>query len=135
MYVYVSSDCSSDYFEGNTNSKFTSLLPQKLELEGDWEVALLQIQYSSSNKSIRINVQTDVISDVIFENNMLPILRQINLSSKGKFTTVNYPFYLPVRKHHVDKISIHIVNQEEETHSFANSKPVRCTLHFRKCRK
>ena len=133
MYVYLSSKCSSQYFEDNSSSHFTSLLPQNLILEGEWEVALIQLQYPKSDKNTAVIIQTDVAADIVFENNMLPVIKHVNLSSKGKFQTFNYPYYVTVRRSHVDKINIHITDLQGKNHSFNNSEPVRCTLHFRKC--
>ena len=132
-YVYLSSQCSNQYFPDNTPAQFTSLLPKQLMFTGSWEVALLQFQYpSSTKKSAQVNIHTDIISDVLYEDNMLPVLRRLSITSKGKLVSVNVPFYIPVKKDHVDSISLHILNDKGQLHSFAN-QPVRCTLHFRKC--
>ena len=135
MYVYLSSNCSKEYFPLNNSSEFTTLLPQKLDFKGKWEVALLQIQYPPSNSSAKyskVNVHADFINDVIFEDNMNPILRRINISHKGKFLNINDPYYVSINKDHVDKMTIHIINDDGITHSFTKN-PLKCTLHFRPC--
>ena len=131
-YVYLSSSTSQEYFAANTAANFTNILPKKLELQGSWEVALLQIHYPPSSKGQFVKIQTDIASDVIYEDNMLPVLRRIPITTKGKLYTPSYPFYIPVKKDHVDRISISIINDQGQFPSFTK-KPVRCTLHFRKC--
>ena len=133
MYVYLSSDSSLQYHKGNSPSNFTSYLPQKLIFDGEWEVGLVQILFPQSDKSMHVNILSNVVCDSLYENNMLPILRWMNLSRKGKFVTIDHPLYISVCKDHVDNISICIKNLTGEVHSFKVNEPVRCVLHFRKC--
>ena len=132
MYVFLSSDCSKEYFPSNTPSNFTCILPKRMELSGNWEVALMQIEYPSSAQSARVNVYTDIINNVMYGDDMIPILRRINVLAKGKFININVPFYMPLNKDYIDQISIHIMGDTKVTHSFS-SYPLKCTLHFRKC--
>ena len=44
---------SNTPFDGNRTSNFTARLPQKIQLDGNWEVALVEIMYPHSWKNIR----------------------------------------------------------------------------------
>ena len=45
--VELVSTASAEIYPQNTLSAFTNCLPEQLNLEGDWEVALLEISYPS----------------------------------------------------------------------------------------
>ncbi len=44
FYITLPSNSSMDSYPSNTVSHYTTKLPQRLNLEGDWEVALVEIQ-------------------------------------------------------------------------------------------
>ena len=92
----------------------------------------MQIKYPPSKRSTLVNLKANIISDAIFHDKMLPILRQMQLSGKSKHVNIIRPLYVNVNQSHVDKISIHIVDLQGVTHSFSNTNTVNCVLHFRK---
>ena len=47
-YIYLKSSDSLEVFPSNVLSDFNIKLPETLDLEGDWEAALLEIQYPNS---------------------------------------------------------------------------------------
>ena len=46
------SDASAQLFQDNTLSSFTNFLPEQLNLEGQWEVAISEISYPSKNQTV-----------------------------------------------------------------------------------
>ena len=61
------SNASMDVFPANTMARLTTLLPNKVELTGDWEVALLEVSWPEKSKtsqmhrsqSVALIMQTD----------------------------------------------------------------------------
>ena len=45
FYLTLPSNSSMSYYEDNTLASFTTRLPNTIDLEGDWEVGLVEIQY------------------------------------------------------------------------------------------
>lgn len=53
FYVWLPSNSSIDVFPSNTLAEFRVHLPQSIQLTGDWEVALTEIQYPHSWNNVR----------------------------------------------------------------------------------
>ena len=47
FYLELVSNASSQVYPQNTLASFTSFLPDKIELDGSWEVALVKVSYPS----------------------------------------------------------------------------------------
>ena len=45
FYLTLPSNSSMDYYKGNSLANFTTQLPNAIDLTGDWEVGLVEIQY------------------------------------------------------------------------------------------
>ena len=136
IYLHISSDSSQDYFPWNTNSNFTIKLPFYLTLEeGQWEVALVQIRCPNSKTRTPVLIKTDIIYDSIYQNDMIPILRWMELTTRTKHYDVQLPFYHTLKKKDIDKVSLKIDTLENQAHFFSNSQAVKCVLHFRKKKK
>ena len=50
--IELVSNASAQLFPDNTLSSFTNFLPEKLNLEGQWEVALSEISYPSMYQNV-----------------------------------------------------------------------------------
>ena len=50
--IELVSNASGELFADNTLSSFTNLLPEQLNLEGQWEVAISEISYPSMYQNI-----------------------------------------------------------------------------------
>ena len=50
--IQLVSNASAQLFPANTLSSFTNFLPEQLNLEGQWEVAILQISYPSMYQNV-----------------------------------------------------------------------------------
>ena len=55
FYLWLPSNSSSDVFPRNTLSEYRVRLPNSIQLSGDWEVALTEIQYKKNWHNIREN--------------------------------------------------------------------------------
>jgi len=53
FYLWLPSNSSMDVFPSNTLTEFRVHLPQSIQLKGDWEVALTEIQYPHSWQTVR----------------------------------------------------------------------------------
>ena len=45
FYLTLPSNSSMDYYKGNSLVNFTTRLPNAIDLNGDWEVGLVEIRY------------------------------------------------------------------------------------------
>ena len=50
--INLVSNASMDVFPANTMARFRTLLPNKVELTGDWEVALLEVSWPGKVKNV-----------------------------------------------------------------------------------
>ena len=50
--IELVSNASRELFPDNTLSSFTNFLPEKVNLEGQWEVAVSEISYPSMHQNI-----------------------------------------------------------------------------------
>ena len=50
--IELVSNASGELFPDNTLSSFTNFLPEQVNLEGQWEVAISEISYPSSYQNI-----------------------------------------------------------------------------------
>ena len=136
IYLHLSSETSRDYFPWNTNSNFTTKLPFHLTLDPSrWEVALLQIRCPASKAKSQILIKSDIIYDVIYQQDMIPILRWMEINTRTKLYDIQVPFYHTLKKKDINQITIKIENPDRQAHSFSNSQAVQCVLHFRKKKK
>ena len=50
--INLISNASMQVFPANTLAQFTTLLPHRIELAGDWEVAILEVSWPAKVKNI-----------------------------------------------------------------------------------
>jgi len=60
FYLTLPSNSSLDIFPSNTVANFKVRLPETVSLEGDWEVALVEIQYTHTWNTIRHGVKQTI---------------------------------------------------------------------------
>ena len=71
FYLTLPSNSSMDYFPDNTMTRYTTKLPKRIQLEGDWEVGLAEIQYTrlwfnipfKSDRRFYLRQRTDDMTD------------------------------------------------------------------------
>ena len=69
FYLHLPSNSSLDKFPDNTLTEYRVGLPQNITLEGEWEVALTEIQYPHSLNNIR----ADFMNRILLRNEDFPI--------------------------------------------------------------
>ena len=60
FYLWLPSNSSSEVFPQNTLAEYQVRLPNSIQLSGDWEVALTEIQYKKNLHNIRGNFSYNV---------------------------------------------------------------------------
>jgi hypothetical protein len=79
FYVTLPSNSSMKYYPDNTLCTFTTILPHVIELQGNWEVGLVEIQYPYN----WYNIPTDIDA------------RTFNLSVQTENGWVEHSFHIP----------------------------------------
>lgn len=123
MYLFLSStDCLKTH-PANSPWDFTVDLKHNVHLKGEWEIALMEINYEGP--STKLYIFSDLCSDSHVGNNYLPLLRIVQHSSSFK-----NPYFIPVPRDFVDRIRVYIRTEKGEIPSFVPSQ-LRCTLQVR----
>ena len=52
LYLTLPSNSSASYFDGNTPSHYFTKLPQPIQLSGEWEVGLVEIQFINTYSNV-----------------------------------------------------------------------------------
>lgn len=150
--VILPSDASLDKAPKNTIGSYVTWLDEPLLLEGEWEVALLDITYPSQWE-IRHNAenskpeglcQLSVVCQGLVEpgywgNNKHPFLRQFvpgprtTHGLEERYRDFNSLMFIPVQKglSRVDSVNIDILDELGQPVLFTGGK-VSCTLQFQK---
>ena len=142
-YVYLISTVTSRLHSfDNKAFHFHTHLSTPLNLEGNWEVALIDLFYPILHKvsGIFFFVYTDIVDYSYVGSKQYNILRPIQLRNFENNThTVNYeafqnPYYLPVNKQSIESIEIIVETDEKhpEDYFFINPGDFALTLHFRR---
>ncbi len=117
MYLYLSSTDSPVHSQ-NTPVDFTVELPQSLQLDGNWECALLDINRHN------VLVYCDWCQESVIHGAWLPMLRKVNNKN------IVRPRYVPIYMDHHARIRLYIKDLSNRTPSFGNQASM-CTLHLR----
>ena len=136
FYVTVNSDECLQYFPENMPYHFRTHLQSSQYLNGNWKVALLDIQMSETGKNGRLikdnlYIHCDVCSESILDGEKENLLRMVKSVRPGKWTQeFLHPHYITVNKSEIRDIEFYIKSKTGELLSFFK-KPVTLTLHFR----
>ena len=124
MYIFLSStDCANTYPSNNVWD-FTVDISQHVNLSGNWEVALMELQYTGARSELYI--YSDICSSSYVNNGFLPLLRIGN-----KSMSFQHPYFLTIPHSNISHIRIYIRTKSGETPAFT-PKVLRCTLQLRK---
>jgi len=132
IYVVLSSDKSSPYFPKNTPYKFKSHLNSPITLDGNWRMALIEADITSTlSKEDAIYVYSSICQDSIVEGEKKPLLRRLMPNTPGDWTIVaESPYYIPVNFKELYDIDVYITDREDKNASFLD-RPSTLTLHFK----
>ncbi len=92
------SNSSVEYYPHNKATDFTTKLPTSISLEGDWEAALIDIQYPHNWYNIPEDVGIVVILEPTDESVLTP-LEKLELNSFNKNGKYIIPFQEQIQKH------------------------------------
>lgn len=135
-YIYASPDDSKDIHTKNNISDFVVELPSTLNLEGVWEIGLLEAEYSQNVHSDK-NLATGSVLGTVFlfcdlceesfiRGKMLPVLQKLNRSR-----TFEPPNFVRMKPGGIQRFRVYMKDSEMNPVSVADWK-LKCTLLFRK---
>ena len=141
QYVYLSSSDSSDYFDGNTTSEFTNVLPRSLRfpLGEKWRVAVHSVHCSNdvvSNVEVDyIKVRTDIIQPTVASENVLCVFPKkpfnVDEGRALSFEPYNKEFF-PLSNEFIDRITIRLSNSKSSVPlKFTFGQPSLVVLEFK----
>jgi hypothetical protein len=147
MYLYLSSDASSDLFSTNSANSFTQKLPRRITQseiarfsnKQGWEVALVDLRtprFVDDNTCESLTIFCNICEVSVHENDMSPVLTvahrpigQFN-TMKPLIVTIDTPRYVRVTDHTLEYIKLYLLDQEGRDIPFQRGS-LRCTLHLR----
>lgn len=116
-------------FLSGTSPDFTVELNQPLNLEGEWEVGLVEMVGFPSMSSLYY-ILSDLCEYRILNSHLLPVLRCI-FAEHSFLKEVYLPtLYLPVSKTRIERVRIYIKDINFQISSNLNNT-LNCTLHLR----
>ena len=118
--IYLGSSDSQNVHPANSNTDFIIDFPTQLLLDGEWEMALLEINRKN------VYVFCDWCMESIMHGYLLPVLRKVDAE-------IQHILYMPIHRGTKNRIILYIKDESHKTPSFDN-KPTTCTLLLRKCR-
>jgi len=124
MYLFLSSSDSLDSHPDNNAWNFTVDLNECIQLKGDWECALMDIQYGGDCGELYIYCDLSMPSYAL--GKFLPLLRIV----KKPLSYVVNPYFMPVSHNYISHIRVYITNKQGTKPSFTPKK-LRCTLQLR----
>lgn len=128
----MSSDKALKYFPSNTAYRFSTHLNIPLVLHGEWKVALVEADITSSiPKSEAIYLYSNTCGESIVDGEQKPLLRRLTASGPGIWSSLfEVPHYVPVKITELFDIDIYITDNKNDLASFINQTST-ITLHFK----
>lgn len=134
MYIYAES--GKGLYTECEPSDFRIDLGKTIELEGKWEIALLDIDLPTlqrENTTMFLTLYSNVCTESIENGIERPILYRVFKSDfrQGKALTIATPRYVPLSQNSIRTIHIYILDHIRQKPSFRPGRTT-CTLHLRK---
>ena len=129
FYIFLSSKDSLRFHPDNKGYNFTVELPERVELRGNWKVALCDI-FFNEKISDTLMVCSDICDYSFVRDSLEPILRMVMPNNK-RSQIFSDRFYLGVRQSNLGRIKIYIKDS-----CFNNAVTIKgelqLTLHLKK---
>ena len=129
IYLFLSSDDSKIYHPDNVGHTFTIELPERVNLDGYWVIALCDI-CSEDIINETVYLYSDMCDYTYVKNSLEPILRMIFPSNNHE---QYFPerYYVPVRQKNLGRIKVYI---RDRSMNIPNSleKRIELTLHLKR---
>ena len=129
FYIFLSSRDSNKSHPDNVLQDFQVELPERLLLEGDWEIALIDF-YHNGNIAETIVVNCDLCDYSYIHNGYDQILRIIYPQS-NKYIYFPIKLYQRIKVNNFQKIHIYI-KDSNQLFPTLDGDEIKLTLHFRK---
>ena len=127
-YFFVSSEDSKDIHPMNSLSDFIVELPRMYDLEGQWEIALLDVEVSKSSVSMPdLYLFCDLCENSYSLDSELPVLRRFTFKTE----TFPTPYYIRLSCRIFNRFRIYIRNKASQSIP-VDAGSLYCTLHIRK---
>ena len=124
MFLYVSWTDSLHIHRMNKPYNFIVDFPKTLHLEGQWEVALMDIIIKSSKKS-SFYLLADFCEESLLKGSQRTILRRVD----NKNSHYSFPYYGKITKLDIQSIRVIALDQNLD---FFQLTDIECILHLRK---
>jgi hypothetical protein len=113
-------------------AKFKSHLNAPITLDGNWRMALIKADITSTlSKENAIYIYSCICQDSIVEGEKKPMLRRLMSNAPGDWTSiVESPHYIPINANELYNIDIYITDREDKDGAFLD-RPSTLTLHFK----
>ena len=129
-FFFFDSRDSKNHHPDNTSSDFTVELPKTYDLNGDWEVALKEIEVRVSEDLFY--VFSDICQESYVSETLAPVLRSVRRDKKNKtLFTFTDPYYIQVRTDKLSRVRIFIRGRNLQL-LVTDTTVLYCTLHLRK---
>lgn len=136
FYMFLCSEDSKSVYPQNVPQDFMVQLPERVQLFGEWTVALLEVEYPtrfSHKKPTHLWFEMDLCDTSIVGEHRLPVLRRLPIdaskTNKVKHLTFDTLFYMPIRQYDFNSIHILITDHTRAPASFAEGV-FYCALQF-----
>ena len=130
-YLYLSSkDFILEHLD-NKPSDFIAELNQPLVLEGQWEVAVLEVNAQVSFKGSRYALlMCDFCESSSVSGEWQPLLRKVTLN-KRTIKPFCPPYYIEITQKRLERVRLYLKSETLESLSFGSGS-LECTLHLRR---
>ena len=129
FYIFLSSKDSLRYHPDNKGYNFTVELPERVELRGNWKVALCDI-FLNEKISDTLMVYSDICDYSFVRDSLEPILRMVMPNNK-RSQIFSDRFYLGVRQSNLGRIKIYIKDSSFKN-AVALKGEIQLTIHLKK---
>ena len=132
-YFFVSSEDSKVVYPTNNLGDFTVELPKIYDLEGQWQIALLDLEVRKTSTLMPdLYMFCDLCDNSYSSDSELPVLRRVTFKS-GMRTNLMFPipYYINLSRHIFNRFRIYIKNKVGQPIS-VDKGSLYCTLHIRK---
>ena len=130
-YLYLSSQDSILQHPGNKPHDFIVELGEPLVLEGQWEVAVLEINPQLNAKGIKYALlMCDFCETSLVAGEWQPLLRKVTLN-KRIVKPFCPPYYVEIPQRRLERVRLYLKSENLESLSFG-SGTLECALHLRR---
>jgi hypothetical protein len=136
-YLFLCHTDSIARYPGNKANDFTVYFPNPLILNGEWEVALVEMGFkeAKSKNQVDVFICCDICDNSLVGEGSLPILKCHTTTSRknAKYMVHKYGklCYIALKQHVVSTIRVYIITQTPGEESVIEEAS-RCTLDLRK---